>query len=206
MPTGRITSPSAHSVVTSCPVIIRAAASDDSSGVAWVSFWAHYDGTWHHIGSDSDGSDGWSAQWDCSLVTEQDVTLALSIGDSARNNVWNPEGFVLVILRKSQRDTTMPTGRITSPSANSVVTACPVIIRAAASDDLSGVFWVSFWAHYDGEWHGILTDQDGSDGWSAEWNCIWVANQEVILGICMGDNQDNFGCPEEYRIPITVRK
>jgi len=99
-PTGRIISPSSGYTVTSCPLTIRADASAPS-GIAWVRFWAQYDGNWHEIITDSNGSDGWGAIWDCSSVSDQQVILTIWIHDNAGNEVWDPGGYVPVTLKKS---------------------------------------------------------------------------------------------------------
>jgi hypothetical protein len=49
-PTGRITSPTDGTIVSSCPLTIQVEASDNESGVDIVEFHAQYDGGWHPLG------------------------------------------------------------------------------------------------------------------------------------------------------------
>ena len=97
-PVGRIISPVNGTTITSCPITIQAEASDDRSGVAWVRFWASYDGTWHEITTDSNGVDGWSTPWNCSSISSQQIILTIWIQDNAGNVVWDPGGYVYVTL------------------------------------------------------------------------------------------------------------
>ena len=97
-PNGRITSPSNNATVTACPLQIVAEASDLGSGVAWVRFWANYDGAWHEIVTDNSGTDGWTTSWDCTQVSNQQVTLTTWMEDRAGNQVWDPGGYTNIAL------------------------------------------------------------------------------------------------------------
>lgn len=99
-PTGRITSPTAGAIVTSCPLNIRAEASDEGSGVDRVEFHVYYDDLWHHLGDDTIEPYLWD--WDCSTVTDQYVWLTLLIRDRAGNITEDPGGRVLILLNRSK--------------------------------------------------------------------------------------------------------
>ena len=100
-PTGRIISPPDNSTVTACPLPIVADATDPGSGVAWVRFWAAYDGAWHDIVTDTSGADGWTASWDCSQVSDQQVTLTTWMEDRAGNQIRDPGGYTYVTLDRT---------------------------------------------------------------------------------------------------------
>jgi hypothetical protein len=120
-PTGKITSPISGKTITQCPLMITADVTDDNSGVDWVIYLVKYDGIWHQIATDDNksGSKGWSTQWDCSQVPDQELSLRISARDTAGNQANILGGNVLVTLAKDQ---TNP-GSITSTS-----TQAPVVI------------------------------------------------------------------------------
>ena len=100
-PSGRITSPSNNATVATCPLRIVAEASDAGSGVAWVRFWADYDGQWREITTDTSSLDGWTATWDCAQINNQQIRLTTWMEDRAGNQVWDPGGYVYVTLNKN---------------------------------------------------------------------------------------------------------
>jgi glutamyl endopeptidase len=74
-PDVEVVSPAEASYLTSDSVTIYANISDSQSGVSGAQFFAGYDDgsgwDWDYVGSDTDGSDGWSTQWDASGVSDQ---------------------------------------------------------------------------------------------------------------------------------------
>jgi len=96
---------------------------------------------------------------------------------------------VVSSVKVQQRDTTPPTGQITSPSDGDVISACPLTIQADASDDQSGVSHVEFHAYYDGGWHHLGDDDTGPYSWN--WDCSTVADQGIWLTIHVWDNAGN---------------
>lgn len=116
-------------------------------------------------------------EWD---TTEQ----TLSAGDhKIRLEMYEIDGWASAKLYWESTDTEPPSGRMISPSDGSATNTCPVTISAEANDTQSGVAWVKFWVWYDGSWHEIYTDTDGSDGWNASWDCSGIADQQVIFTI-----------------------
>jgi len=97
-PTGRIIDPLNGVTIATCPILIQAQATDSGSGVASVRFWAYYNGTWADVGTDTNGSDGWNASWDCRSVPTQDVLLSTWMDDNAGNRTMNPGGYVTISL------------------------------------------------------------------------------------------------------------
>jgi hypothetical protein len=86
-------------------------------------------------------------------------------------------------------DTAPPTGRITSPTDDAVISACPLTIEAEASDEGSGVDFVEFHAYYDDNWHHLGDDHTAPYSWS--WDCSSVSDQGVWLTIHVWDNAGN---------------
>ncbi|HEM61800.1 MAG TPA: hypothetical protein ENO24_05885, partial [Chloroflexi bacterium] len=181
-PTGRITSPSSGWATNSCPFTIYADASDDQSGVDRVEFHVRYDGSWHHVGDDT--SSPYSISWDCSLLSDQKVDLTIHVLDEAGNETMDPGGYVDVIL-----DRTGPSGAITSPSPNDTLDSSPTIIRADASDSLSGVARVEFHARYSGSWHHLGDDTVSPYTWLWDWS--GVPDQAADLTIHVRDIAGN---------------
>ena len=98
LPTGRIIAPANGVTIATCPLLIQAEATDTGSGVAWVRFWVYYNNAWVEVGTDTSGSDGWNASWDCRNVPAQDVLLSTWIDDNAGNRAMNSGGYVTISL------------------------------------------------------------------------------------------------------------
>ncbi len=154
--------------------VVRAQASDRGSGVDRVVFYAGYDGAWHEIGTDTDDQDGWSANWDISGIRDQeDVWFKADIYDRLGHYAGTE------IVSDVTLDITPPQGRFISPQPNVTVQG-PVTLVLEASDNLSGLDRVIFYAAYGGRWHGLGADAKGSDGWSLAWDWTAAAPQEEV--------------------------
>ncbi len=189
-PTGRITSPTNGSATKACPVAVSAEAADDRSGVASVEFWAWHDGYWEHFGTDTDGSNGWGASWDCSAVADQTVRFAIWVRDNAGNDSFAPGGYVSLTL-----DRVAPTScQITSPASGTRVSSNVIHIVATGEDSPggSGLSFVSFITDYSGEWQTLHEDHDGSDGWSYDWDVSSLADKTFSLYIFVFDRAGNY--------------
>jgi hypothetical protein len=196
-PTGRITSPTAGSATNTCPITVQAEASDSGSGVAWVKFWVWYDGAWHEMATDTNGTDGWSATWDCSAVPDQTVWFTTWMQDNAGNRVMDPGGYVDVVL-----DRVAPTGTIVSPPDNSTITTNSVPISVNANDERSGVALVEFWVLYDNGWHWLADDWDGTDGWGTVWDASAVSDQTIALWAYIWDWVWNLGWTANWNVTL----
>ncbi len=162
-PSGAIAQPKEGSFING-DWIIKAWASDAGSGVARVIFQAGYDDQWHEIGVDTYGGDGWLVVWDVSDVRDQeDVWFQADIYDQLgyHHRTATVTGVTL--------DQVPPAGHIVSPLPNTTVEG-PLTIVLQASDELSGLDRVIFYADYGGRWHGLGADTDGRDGWSLVWD------------------------------------
>jgi hypothetical protein len=157
-PTVSITSPVEGATVSGI-VPIQADASDDQ-GVTRVQF---FDGS-TLIGTDADGSNGWSASWNTEGAAEGPHTITATATDTI-GQTGSDSNTVTVDNADGP-----PSVSITSPAEGATVSGV-VEIRANASDD-QGVTQVQF---FDGATL-IGTDTDGSNGWSASW--ITVGSSE----------------------------
>jgi len=171
-PTGQITSPSDGAAIGTCPLTIQADASDTGSGVALVEFHAAYDGSWHHLGDDS--SSPFSLNWDCSPVSDQGIWLTIHVWDNAGNEAMDPGGYVDVTL-----DRTQPSGQVLVPEQGAFLNTDDIYVEAEASDNL-GVAQVQFFAWYDGEWHYIDRDVDGSDSYQITWDVSSLSDRSGV--------------------------
>ncbi|MDH4118608.1 MAG: Ig-like domain-containing protein [Acidimicrobiia bacterium] len=139
-------------------VTLIASATDDT-GVSSVSFTV--DGS--TIGTDSNGVDGWAAQWDTTSVTEGSHTVqAVAIDNTGQQGVSAPQAVTV--------DNTAPTISVTSPAANATVSG--VTVLTAGVTESGGVASVSF--SVDGT--PVGTDTSASGGWTFSWDSRGVAN------------------------------
>jgi hypothetical protein len=154
-PTVSITSPADGATVSGI-VQIQANASDDK-GVTQVRF---FDGA-TSIGTDTDGSNGWSASWDTTGASEGSSHAITATATDTIGQTGSDSHTVTVDNVDAR-----PTVSITSPAQGTTVSGT-VQIQANASDD-KGVTQVRF---FDGATL-IDTDTDGSNGWSRSWNTV----------------------------------
>jgi len=81
--------PAPDSYINSTPIRISAQVTDSGTGVAQAQFFAGYAGQgdyWHEIGVDTNGGDGWSADWDGAAVVDQvGVSFYVYVYDHAGN-------------------------------------------------------------------------------------------------------------------------
>jgi hypothetical protein len=141
-------------------VNVTASASDDH-GVTQVQFFD--EGT--PIGTDTNGSDGWSVSWDTTTVTDGSHTLTAIATDTASQTATSAPQTPTV-------DNTAPTVSITSPTDASTVSGTVPVTANADDAGGTGVKSVQFFS--DGG--SIGTDTNGSDGWSVSWNTSGSAN------------------------------
>ncbi|TAK33769.1 MAG: hypothetical protein EPO21_11855 [Chloroflexota bacterium] len=170
-----ITSPLDGDTITASPLTIQFAGSNVSA----VQFWVFYDNSWHDLGTDINGADGWSINWNWSGVSSQLVKLTTVMRDTNNNISVDSGGGALVLLQAS--------GRLATPTTGATITNCPLSLEAAAN----GITEVQFWAFYDLGWQELGTDSDGADGWSVVWNCSGIVNQQMKLTTVMWDSSNN---------------
>jgi hypothetical protein len=181
-PTVTVTSP-AEGATVSGEVLVRASASDDV-GVSRVAF--SVDGS--SIGTDTDGSDGWSASWN--TVTELDGTHTVTAtATDTRGQTQTDSNAVTV-------DNTPPIVAVTSPQAGATVSGTTPV-EASASDN-QAVASVQFFV--DGS--SIGTDTSAADGWAVSWDTTAVADGTHSLTATARDRAAN--ATESAPVLVTV--
>jgi hypothetical protein len=97
-------------------------------------------------------------------------------------------------------DSNPPVASVVFPWSDFYLTTNRAFILANASDGNSGMKQVDFWARYDDresiDWHLLVTDTNGSDGWSYLWDLSSLPNQPLTgetiqiaaIGIDQADN------------------
>ena len=98
-PVARYVFPPVGGTIRSCPVALVAEA-NAPGGVARVRFWATYGGQRREVGTDSNGSDGWQAEWDCQDAPDGAATLSLAATDGWGRLVMEDAGSTPVTIRK----------------------------------------------------------------------------------------------------------
>jgi hypothetical protein len=154
LPSVTITAPANNSVVFGT-VAITANASDDV-GVTQVEFFV--DGQSIGIGIDTNGTGGWSVNWDTETWSEGSHTVTATATDTAEHTASDGVTFSV----DNQND--VPTVAITNPADTSTVSGS-ITVTANAADD-RGVTQVEFFV--DGT--SIGYDADGTNGWTVSWD------------------------------------
>jgi hypothetical protein len=150
--------------LTGSSISIQVSASDTTSGVSHVQFFARYRATaggsleWHDLGYDLwNGDNTWSKTWDASAVPDQSgVQFFAQAWDRSGNGngVWT-SGMVL--------DRTPPSAAVSPLAGTQDSTRFQV--SWSASDNLSGVNRVDLqYQENGGAWQSWLTGQAGSSG------------------------------------------
>ncbi len=170
-PTVNITSPSDGATVAGT-VSVNADASDDN-GVTQVEFFVD-DGS---IGTDTDGSDGWSASWDTTTYADGSHSVSATATDTA---LQTSSDSVSVTIDNVDDP---PTVSITNPVDGATVSGT-VSVTADASDD-NGVNQVEFFV----DSVSIGVDSDSSDGWSASWDTTAYADEDHTVKAVATDTE-----------------
>ncbi|QYA25198.1 DUF4082 domain-containing protein [Gramella sp. MT6] len=173
LPTVAISSPLNNEIFTSqADIIITVDATDADGSVTSVEF---FEGS-NSLGTDSDGSDGWSVTW--IGVSSGSYALTAVATDNALESTTSE-----IINISVESPNVLPTVAITAPLNNEIFTApADIIITAAATDADGTVTSVEF---FEGS-NSLGTDSDGSDGWSLTWNGVTAGS--YALSVVATDN------------------
>ncbi|HYF12331.1 MAG TPA: Ig-like domain-containing protein, partial [Actinomycetota bacterium] len=155
-PTVSVTSP-AEGATVSGTVLVQASASDDE-GVTEVAF--SVDGA--AIGTDTDGTNGWSASWD--TLTELDGAHVVTATATDTSGSTSTDSNAVNV------DNTPPVVAVSSPLSGATVSGTTPV-EATASDN-TAVASVQFFA--DGA--SIGTDTSPTGGWSVSWDTTRVGD------------------------------
>ncbi len=93
------------------------------------------------------------------------------------------------VVYEGTSDVTPPTGHISYPANNQVLTSGSVAIQATASDEGSGVDYVEFWAYYNGAWHHL--GDKSTAPYTFTWKYSWLPHQTARLAINVVDKAGN---------------
>jgi len=140
-PSGHVTAPTDGAMINHNSFTVWAEASDNpgGSGVSRVEFylWPNGASDWIHIGTDSNGSDGWSASWDAGGYPDGNVYTDIGVTDGAGNS-WRGGGTSFIL------DRTPPTGHATAPVEGDIFNHNNLSLWFAPEDDLTGIQKVEF--------------------------------------------------------------
>jgi hypothetical protein len=180
-PSVAITAPSDGAVVAG-DVSIAADASDDGA-VARVEFTV--DGA--PVGTDSDGSDGWSVTWDSTAVADGSATVEATAYDGGGQQATDSISVTV--------DNLGPTTTLTAP-VDGVTISGTVTVSATVTDDV-GVAQAEFFV--DGASIGV--DTNGGDGWSVDWDTTGTTDGPVTVSAV---GSDTFGRTSSDQVAVTV--
>ena len=203
-PDGRITSPTNNTYVSQNPLTIWADAWDDKSGIDYVKFKVYHclgGCQWRDLGIDNTAPYRFE-NWDWSPLEGQQVKLAIDVTDKSGRTRGNAGGEITVNL-----DKTPPNISFTSPTNGTFDPDKQVAINVSASDTISGVASVKFFAGYENGannyWHEIGTDTNGSDGWGMNWNASSLSDGKVVdIYATAYDIANNMGSAVVYGITL----
>jgi predicted secreted protein len=125
----------------------------------------------------------WGAYWGEDGGGGQKGYMRIKYGTSSVGYAAN------YIVYEGSGDATPPTGRITSPANNAVLTSGSVAIQATASDVGTGVDHVEFQAWYNSTWHSL--GNVSAAPYTLTWNYTHITKQTVQLAIDVVDRAGN---------------
>jgi serine protease AprX len=168
-------------------VVTVAADAADDKGVDRVEFMV--DGI--VVGSDDDGGDGWSIEWDSTVVPDGAHGIEAVAVDTA-GQVSPADGVTVEVDNVDLA----PTVVLTAPADGTVVAGMVTLVAEAADD--RGVDRVEF--SVDGTVVGA--DGDGSDGWSVEWDSIGVADGAYEVSAVAVDSGGQVSAPDAVSVEV----
>jgi hypothetical protein len=171
LPTVQVTSPTDGDTVVGA-ITITASANDDE-GVTQVEFFIN--GT--SIAVDANGDDGWSASWNTALYGDGNHSLTAIAADTIGQTASHE---ITVVVDNIDEP---PSVEILSPADGSILSGS-VIVTADAADDRE-VMHIEFFVD-DGIPIGI--DDEGSDGWSTDWDTTQFSDESHTITAIVTDN------------------
>lgn len=195
VPGGEVVSPQDGTpFTTTLNLVFSPFPAEGTAPISHVAFYAWYDGTWHAVGVDRDGSDGWAVAWNPASVQDQTrMRIQAQVYDAeGRVNTALPQVTALAL------DRTPPTAGYTRPQTGGV--ARPDVAQWIwASDGGSGVAWVEFFVNMGQGWLKIGEDRIARDGWSLLWGAQDVPDGVYDFGARVYDQAGNVGWATDVR-------
>ena len=179
---------------------IAVTVNDTFSPIGKVEFRANYDGSWHSIGSDTDGSDGWRIVWNTSEIADQicflEARVYLPPDDSNVAATTLGPGYPVWSITLDKTSPSYVSHLLIPSGANNV------IIRIRARDDTSRVDHIDVYVNNaddgstDGTWDliGTITSFSYPEPGEVEGHVDWDTSEysdgthRIIFAI-----QDNAG-------------
>ena len=127
----QVSTPWIGTTINGSTILLEAHAYDPCDGIRQVAFYVFYNSQWHNVGTDTDGTDGWSIYWDASQVADQVIQVKAFAGDMAGNGVETPINDGILLDRKPPNVSSL----VFSPT--SALAGQSVTIAAVLTDNLS---------------------------------------------------------------------
>jgi hypothetical protein len=174
-PAVTVTSPAAGATVSGT-ITVQANASD-ARGITQVAF--SIDGT--NIGTDTNGTNGWSVPWSTTTVANGAHTVTATATDTTGHTASYSISVTVNNVVSS------PVVTITAPAGGAKVSGNLVVTASAVSG--TSITQVAF--SVDGA--SLGTDTNGADGWSVSWNTTMVADGAHTLAATATDTLGQTG-------------
>ncbi|HVC87411.1 MAG TPA: Ig-like domain-containing protein [Gaiellaceae bacterium] len=148
---------------------------------------------WTSIGTDTDGSNGWSVTWDTTSVPDGTYHLQMIETDAAGNQTVTP-------LADTTVDNTAPASASVSVSGCAAECSGSVTFNASADASVSGIGAVAFQIEPSGA-SSFTTIATQTSGFSLTWNSTSVSDGPVAVRVGVTDNAGN---GPTYSSPVTI--
>jgi hypothetical protein len=161
---------------------------------------------WTAIYNDTNGGDGWRAEWNTADLSDCCYLIRATMGDEGGQT-----GQAEVSVALSNHD---PVPNITTPQSGAILSGLVAIEAVDDSFDGGADIVYNLFEYYsdadcNGEaddagsaWTAISNDTNGGDGWRAEWNTTELADGCYLIRATMGDRHGRTG---EAMIGVEIR-
>lgn len=180
-PSGIMAGPPSGGYYNYSTLTLRANATDALSGVDHLEFFAWLNGAWQYLGSDS--SAPYEFNWNVSTIPDGSMWVSADVVDKAGNRsgiIWDPNWLYITL------DKTPPSGIMTAPQSNGHYNDSTITLQANATDNLSGVNRLEFFAWLDGAWQYLGTDS--SAPYEFAWDVSTIPDGGVWVSADVVDN------------------
>jgi len=141
--------------------------------------------SWTKIGNDTNGADGWSADWNTALLNDCCYLIRATMGDKHGRT-----GTDEIQVALSNHD---PVTSITNPADGSIIGGVVTIVTGADTgfDAGADIAYTRFEHYYDANCNCVQddgstlveigNDTNGADGWSVNWNTAGLTECYMIF-------------------------